>query len=287
MRNFPVLILGVVCLCSCTRTERKCNLPPKDDIMALCEMSPEQLRVFLKGDSGEWMGVTDQHKGKPPPPAQKPYPEDIELIELVGPADIKLGNIPLLKAVNERRSRRAYTGGKLTIEELSFLLWSTQGVQKVTRDKDGNIVNHFRTVPSGGARHPFETYLLVNKVEGLKPGVCRYLALEHKLLPVSVSDSMPDWINYACYGQDFTKEAAVVFVWTAMPCRTEWRYAHTAPKMIAIEAGHVCQNLYLAVESIGAGACAMLGYDQKAMDELIGVDGKDEFTVYIATVGKR
>jgi nitroreductase len=56
--------------------------------------------------------------------------------------------------------------------------------------------------------------------------------------------------------------------------------------MIAMEAGHVCQNLYLAAESIGAGACAVLGYDQERMDSLIGVDGTDEFTIYMASVGK-
>lgn len=57
-------------------------------------------------------------------------------------------------------------------------------------------------------------------------------------------------------------------------------------KVIALDAGHVCQNLYLACEAVGAGACAIAAYDQDAMDELLGVDGRDEFTVYLAPVGK-
>jgi hypothetical protein len=28
-------------------------------------------------------------------------------------------------------------------------------------------------------------------------------------------------------------------------------------------------------------------YDQEACDQLLGVDGEDEFTVYLAAVGKR
>ena len=68
--------------------------------------------------------------------------------------------------------------------------------------------------------------------------------------------------------------AAVVFIWAAVPYRSEWKYGCIAHKMIAIEAGHVCQNLYLAAESIDAGTCAMLGYHQPALDELIGVDGE-------------
>ena len=80
--------------------------------------------------------------------------------------------------------------------------------------------------------------------------------------------------------------AAVVFVWTAIPYRAEWRYSIIAHKDIAIEAGHICQNLYLVCEAVGAGTCAVTSYHQKKIDELIGVDGEEEFTVYLAPVGK-
>jgi SagB-type dehydrogenase family enzyme len=83
-----------------------------------------------------------------------------------------------------------------------------------------------------------------------------------------------------------TSDAAAVFIWAAIPYRTEWKYAYLSPRMIAMEAGHVCQNLYLSAESIGAGACAMLAYDQASIDALIGVDGKDEFALYLACVGR-
>ena len=65
----------------------------------------------------------------------------------------------------------------MSLEELSFLLWATQGVRGLIRD---GLVT-LRTVPSGGGMHPFETYLLVNRVEGVEPGIYRYLAVEHKL----------------------------------------------------------------------------------------------------------
>jgi nitroreductase len=84
----------------------------------------------------------------------------------------------------------------------------------------------------------------------------------------------------------FVGESAAVFVWTAIPYRTEWRYSVIGYKAIAVEAGHICQNLYLACEAIGAGACAILAYGQKAIDNLIGVDGEEEFTICVASVGK-
>ena len=80
--------------------------------------------------------------------------------------------------------------------------------------------------------------------------------------------------------------AAVTFIWTAVPYRMEWRYSLAAHKVIALDAGHVCQNLYLACEAVGAGTCAIAAYDQQELDELLGLDGDTEFAVYLAPVGK-
>jgi SagB-type dehydrogenase family enzyme len=66
----------------------------------------------------------------------------------------------------------------------------------------------------------------------------------------------------------------------------EWRYSLAAHRVILIDAGHVCQNLYLACEAIGAGTCAVAAYDQEQLDNLLNVDGLDEFAVYLAPVGK-
>ncbi len=140
-------------------------------------------------------------------------------------------------------------------------------------------------MPSGGARHPFETYLFANRVEGLEPGLYRYLPLEHKLYLVDRRAGLVDEVNGATYGQ-YVPDSAVVFIWTVLPYRTEWRYTFLAPKIIAQDSGHLCQNLYLASEAIGAGTCAIGAYDQVKMDAVLGVDGEDEFTIYVAPVGK-
>jgi len=66
----------------------------------------------------------------------------------------------------------------------------------------------------------------------------------------------------------------------------EWRYGLAAHKVIALDAGHVCQNLYLACEAIGTGTCAIAAYDQEELDEFLGLDGENEFAIYLAPVGK-
>lgn len=285
-RVCSIVSAALVLVCPCSSVAQSAPEAKADEVKSLEELSVEQLRVFLRGVVRDWRQDTDQKKGLPQPEVQKPYAKGAHLVDLVRPDDIRVGRMPLAQAINQRRSRRQYTSAFLTNEELSFLLWSTQGIAAVVRDDSGRIVHSLRTVPSGGARHPFETYLVVNRVKGLRPGIYRFLPLEHKLLPLRPVQDLSRAIRDACYGQPFVDQAAVVFVWTAVPYRSEWRYTYIAHRMIAIEAGHVCQNLYLACESIGAGACAMLAYDQKRMDALLEVDGTNEFTIYIAPVGK-
>jgi len=149
-----------------------------------------------------------------------------------------------------------------------------------------NAGTAFRTVPSAGCRHTFETYLGVLNVEGLEQGIYRYLPIEHQLLFEFEEEGLSDRIVEATLGQSFAGTAPVTFVWTCIPYRMEWRYDIAAHKVIAIDAGHVCQNLYPASAAIGAGTCAVAAYHQEFMDRLLRVDGEDEFTVYLAPVGK-
>lgn len=223
----------------------------------------------------------DQRKGIPPPSPQKPPSEGAELIELVRPDDISLGRRALIDLIRQRRSRRDYTEESLSVEELSFLLWATQGVQQVL-----NRGRTMRTVPAGGALHPFETYLIIRRVEKIQSGIYRYLPLEHRLTKIRELDlGISKQLQEAIPG-DFVRDAAVVFLWTVIPYRKEWRYGTIAYKDILLDAGHVCQNLYLACEAIQAGTCAILSYNQMKADALLNVDGEDEYTVYTATVGK-
>lgn len=241
-------------------------------------------RRVLKSDRWrEWEGTTtDQRAGVPAPPIEKPCPPDAQLIDLVAPADLTVGTLPLIEAIRRRRSRRRFTAEPLTLEELSFLLWATQGVHELLQGG----ARARRTVPSAGGRHPFETYLAVHNVAGLEPGLYRYLALEHQLCLLRTDPALPQKVIDGCRGQAFAGQCAATFIWTAVPYRAEWRYGTIAHKTIAVDAGHLCQNLYLAAESIGAGTCAIGLCDQEAMDSLLGVDGRDEFTIYIAAVGK-
>ena len=130
----------------------------------------------------------------------------------------------------------------------------------------------------------------VRRVEGVHAGLYRYAPLEHQLIELWRDDSRgPEeqpTLGEICYGQTFVDTAAVSFVWTAIPYRTEWRYPIDSFKDILLSCGHICQNLYLACEAIGAGTCAIVSYDQKMLDIYLSVDGDEEVPLYVAPVGK-
>ena len=66
-----------------------------------------------------------------------------------------------------------------------------------------------------------------------------------------------------------------------------WRYGQRGYRYLHLDAGHACQNLYLAAEAIGCGACAIAAFSDEAVDELLGLDGQSRFTIYLAAVGRR
>mgnify|MGYP001827022588 CR=1 FL=1 len=225
---------------------------------------------------------TDQHRGVEPPALQKPPREDQEMIALPGQDSFTaFRGTDLVDAIGQRRSYRRFLEQPLTLTELAWLLWATLGVTEVLAPGCAR-----RTVPSAGCRHAFESYLLVNNVETLHSGVYRYLPVEHALVFEHQVDNLPTELAQATLGQVFVATAPVTLAWAAMPYRMEWRYDIAAHRVIAMDVGHLCQNLYLASAAINAGTCAIAAYHQDGMDALLKVDGEDEFTVYLAPVGK-
>lgn len=226
--------------------------------------------------------VSDQNKEIKQPPLTKPFKEDAHIINLPKASKNILSKSEVHDCIKDRISHRKYIDCLISIDELSYLLWATQGVKDIKGDNYATL----RTVPSAGARHPFETYLAVNRVEGLRKGIYRYLPLEHQLLFLHEEKNVEEKITKGTLGQKFAGTAAVSFIWTCTPYRGEWRYDYRSHKVMLLDAGHVCQNLYTACEGLGFGTCAIASYDQEYMDDMVEVDGKDEFVVYMAPVGR-
>ena len=231
------------------------------------------------------MFESDQSKGIDPPPFSKPITGAVTTLTQF---DDILPTSDYMKLLDTRRSLRDYSGKPMTQAELAFMLWSAQGVQSYR----GQVAT-FRTVPSGGARHPFETYIAVQSVEGLEPGLYRYLPLENvgeravKIERLGSIEDYTDKITAMLAGQAWAAKAPVVLFYSCVPYRAEWRYDSAAHRVVLIDLGHLGQNAMLSAVALGLGSCCMAAYDQQLCDEVLGLDGQDEYTVYAISVGDR
>jgi len=156
------------------------------------------------------------------------------------------GKMSVEEALARRRSRRVFKDNSLTMEQVSQLLWSAQGI---TEERRG-----FKTAPSAGATYPLDIYLVVgkDKVENLKAGVYHYNLHHHSLIIILEGDKRRE-LARACLRQRFIEDAPVSLIITAEFSRITSRYGKKGIYYAYMEAGHVGQNVYLQAESLGLG----------------------------------
>lgn len=188
------------------------------------------------------------------------------------------------KILRGRKSSRVFTMEEISLLALSFLLYSAAGV----RDIRGKQYATMRTAPSGGARHPFEVYLAVLRVEGLAPGLYHYQPKDHTLELLEkkeLDDGFLDSVNASVCGQAWVKKASAVLYYSLIPYRAEWRYAQDAHRVMMMDAGHTMENVYLSCSALGLGACAIAAVSAPVTDRLFGLDGEEEFSLCCVPVG--
>lgn len=216
------------------------------------------------------------------PGLELPVKEAKDIIDLPKPEQMQFPRLDLYEAIINRASLREYSSEKITLEELSFLLWCTHGVKEI---RAGKVT--FRTVPSAGCRHALNTYLMIQGVEGLKPGIYRFLAIDHKLALIDDDVQKNERLAELCVTPEPVKNSLVTFLWVADSYRMTIRYGARGFRSLFLDAGHICQNLYLSAEAINCGACAIGGYDDEKINTLLGLDGEKNFLVYAAALGKK
>jgi len=223
-------------------------------------------RESLEGGMLDW-------ENKPEPYKEYPDSKQVELPPFDG---IKTTDI--MEAIKKRKSIHHYSGKPLSLEELSYLLWASGGIQRVERG------NAFRTAPSAGALYPIETYVLVDAVDGVTPGAYHYSVRTHRLEELRTGHLGHD-IVLAALNQKMCIEAAAIFIWTAVFRRSKWKYKERAYRYIYLDAGHIAGNLTLAATAAGLGTCQIGAIFDDEVNAIIGVDGKEESTIYMSLVG--
>ncbi len=183
----------------------------------------------------------------------------------------------LWQVLQSRRSQRLYSGGSITKEDLSLLLWASQGVTAQAGPY------YLRTAPSAGALYPIETYLAALGVEEVEPGLLHFDVRGFQL-ELLFKGRLAEEITIASLGQRFLSKASVIFIWTAVVRRTMSKYGNRGVRYIFMDAGHLCQNLLLAAQALELAACPVAAFFDQDMNHILGVDGTEETVVYMAAV---
>ncbi len=211
------------------------------------------------------------------PSPYKEFSAALRHIPLNPPAE--KGGKPIWEAMGGRRSQREFSPQPITFAELSQLLWATQGITARALGYD------FRAVPSAGALYPIETYVVVNLVDELSPGLYHYDIKANQLSLLKEGDFGPD-LSSAALGQEMLEEASCIFIWTAIVARSKWKYRERAYRYIYMDAGHIGQNLYLAATALNLGCCTVGAFYDEEVDRLIGIEGREEISIYLGLVGR-
>ncbi len=206
----------------------------------------------------------------------KEYPEAERIFSL--PDSRPESRAAFWEVLARRRSERSFTDSMLSFDELALLVFATQGI---TAHYKGYL---FKAAPSAGALYPIETYLMVNRIDGLPKGVY-HLNIAKNGLELLRTEDMAGQLTAAALGQSMVTHSCVTFIWTAIPGRSKWKYRERAYRYIYLDAGHIGQNLYLAATALNLGCCTIGAFFDEEINSIIGVDGVNETTVYLGVVG--
>jgi SagB-type dehydrogenase family enzyme len=210
-------------------------------------------------------------------------PTMIKIIELPDP--IYKSETSVEEALLNRRSIREFnTGTALNLEDISQILWSAYGISE-PRSYPTFLRGGLRTAPSAGALYPLEFYLAAGRVEGLTPGIYKYISDGHSLELVAEGDVRKDLAS-AALEQDFIADAPASIVISAIFSRTTQKYGNRGrERYVCMDLGHAAQNIYLQTYSLGIGTCAVGAFTDKMVSMVMMFDDREE-PLYIMPIGK-
>jgi SagB-type dehydrogenase family enzyme len=220
--------------------------------------------------------LTKVFHARPQPPMFKDYPS---APALALPPPPPPAGPPVEEVILRRRSVRDYGVRPMTLDQLSGLLAYSAGI---TDNRDPEWP--FRAIPSSGGLFPLEVYPVLFNVEGAAPGVYHYDVRRHRLEQVRAGDFRQQ-VYQAAVSQEMLLRAALALVVTAIYERVAWKYVDRSYRYIMLEAGHLGQNVYLTATALGLGPSSIGAFFDDEVNQLIGVNGRNEAAVYLLSIG--
>lgn len=193
-------------------------------------------------------------------------------------------SVPLDEVIKGRNSIREYSGGALTLQELSTLLYLSYGIRGCISaycEKEFPL----RMAPSAGGLQGIELYMIVNEVECLKKGLYHYNPVDNSIELLEEGNFRRKMVNL-CMSQEFINNSSIILTLTCVMNRIMWKYKIRSYRYIHMDAGFLGENIYLVGTALKLGVCAIAGFLDDKINNLFRFNGNDEFVSLLLTVGK-
>lgn len=191
------------------------------------------------------------------------------------------GEATVFQALARRRTRRSYGPTPLTLGQVGSLLWAANGLTGPAGD------DRFRSAPSAGALHPLTIHLIAGRkgVVGLPPAVYAYLPETHALSAGAAGDRRQA-VARACLDQLWVARAPAMIAIAGKYRIETAKYGHRGKRYTHIEAGCVCQNIFLAAEGLDLRAGVVGAFDNARLAATLGLP-VDRDPILIMPLGGR
>lgn len=220
-------------------------------------------------------------KGKRQPPIYKSYPEHRK-IRLLKESGIEA---PFFGTLRRRQTTREFSGKPISFNQMSRLVYHSWGRISSYKTREFGELLH-KTSPSAGARHPIETYAIVNNIEGIDPGIYHYSVRDHSLELLKAGDFRDKCVALTA-GHSWTRNASALFVMTAVVARTAWKYrSPRVYRAFLLDAGHLSQSFLLIATALKLGAFCIGITGDTMIEEELNLDGISEMVLFVVGVGQ-
>ncbi len=189
------------------------------------------------------------------------------------------------QVIASRRSVRNFANEKLTLTELSKILFQTYGITGSIKIPGGGEQN-LRASPSAGALYPAEIYLAIRQIEGISEGLYHYNIPNHALELLKEGDPTKE-VFEICGKQENVRKASIIFLISGVVARTKSKYGERGYRYVLLDIGHLGQNLYLSCTALDLAVMTTCGFYDDLANEYLGINGIDETTFYVGFVGKK
>ncbi len=233
--------------------------------------TPDQIRQYYEKNL----------KGRRQPPIYKSY-RGRPRVRLFAGSGVEA---PLFSTLKHRKSVREFSGKPISFRQLSRIIYYTWGKISHYKTREFGLLLH-KTSPSAGARHPVETYAVVNNVEGIGPGLYHYSVRNHSLELLKAGDFRERCVEYSA-GQTWTRNASALFIMTAVVARTSWKYrVPRAYRAFLLDVGHLSQSFLLVSTALGLGAFCIGIICDTLIEKELNIDGVTETPLFAVGVGQ-